>query len=429
MISISLLFMLFAGIVFLGYVLNALFYKLKVSNIIMLLLIGVAIGPLLHLVNTSPNSTIVQISPLVTAIALAFVLFDVGMNIKISSLASVFKSASAYTLLVSILTGAAATAMLYDFEGWGLLASLMIGFALSGTSSITLPLLFKAIRVSDNLKTTLAFQSVFNDIFSLVLPLIFFNILATGKYSLNFIIGEIGGFTLGSLILGVVFAAFWVFVLREFKQYSSEYSWMLTMTIVLAVYGTSQYLNFNGALSAFIFGILLTNIPDMKFLVKRVFKPVLEDISHIQLYQKEVTFFVSTFFFVYIGMLFTFQGLQYTIIALALGICVIMLLVRYVASGTLKGIISRDRHKGSDTLITRFYIAQGLAPAIVATLPATIGLSLPGMVNIVFMVLLISNAVLSIGLYLYANQREREGEEETKQGVQEAKSGSATKKT
>ncbi|MDE1827900.1 MAG: cation:proton antiporter [Candidatus Micrarchaeota archaeon] len=408
MIEVALLFLLFAGIVFLGYILNSMFYRLKISSIMPLLLIGLAIGPILHLVDTSSSSVVAQVSPFVTAIAIAFVLFDVGMNIRLSSLRDILLKASKFTLATSVITGVAVTLILYYLQNWSIVQALMAGFALSGTSSITLPALFKVIKISDGMKTTLAYQSVFNDVFSLVIPLIFFNILATGTYTVNFVAAELFGFIVGSILIGILFAAFWVFVLKKFKKYSSEYSWMLTLTIVLAVYGSAEYLNFNGALATFIFGMLLANLPDMKFLVRSVITPVLQDISHIKVYQKEITFFVSTFFFVYIGMLFNPQGPQGILIALAVGMSIIMLGIRYLTSGILSGIISDKKHKKSDTTVIRFYVAQGLAPAIIATLPATVGIVIPNLIDIVFLVILITNGMLSIGLYRYAKQREKE---------------------
>ena len=408
MINVSLLFMLFAGIVFLGYILDAMFYKFKISSIMPLLIIGLLIGPVLHLVDTSQTSVIVQVTPFVTAIAIAVVLFDVGMNIRISSLRSVLMKASLFTILTSVITGSIFTIMLYYSLHWSVLVSLMIGFALSGTSSIMIPRLFRFIKASEDMKTAMAFQCVFNDVFSLVVPLIFFNILETGKYSLYYISGELGSFVIGSLLLGVAFAGFWIFVLRKFKKFSSEYSWMLTLTIVVAIYGVSEYLGFNGALSTFIFGILLANIPDLGLFPKRVFKSVFFDLGHIKTYQKEVTFFVSTFFFVYIGMLFETQGLSYGLVLLAILMAIIMLLVRYLTADLLKGITSRGKHKNSDNTLIRFYVAQGLSPAIVATLPATIGLVVPGLIDVTFLVMLITNIILSIGLYRYARQRAAE---------------------
>ncbi len=415
MIDISLLFILLAGIVFLGYILNAMFYRLKISNIMPLLLIGLALGPIFHLVDTSQTSIIVQISPLVTAVAIAFVLFDVGMNIRISSLRNVLLKATKFAIMTSLVTGLILSTVLYYAEGWSLIVALMVGFALSGTSSIILPSLFKVIKVNEDMRTVIAYQSVFSDIFSLVIPLIFFGMLISGTYSWSIVSSELVGFVIGSIILGIMMALLWIFVLSRFKKYSSEYSWMLTLTVVLAVYGIAQQMGFNGALSSFIFGILLINIPDMlgsipeiRKVARKFTRPILNDLSHIKTYQKEITFFVSTFFFVYIGMLVDIRGMQYVPVMLAVLMCVIMLVVRTFTSRTLDGIISRDKHRKSETTINVFYIAQGLAPAIVISLLASVGMVVPNLVDIMFLVILFSNAVLSIGLYFYANDRSAE---------------------
>ena len=54
------------------------------------------------------------------------------------------------------------------------------------------------------------------------------------------------------------------------------------------------------------------------------------------------------------------------------------------------------------------YIAQGMAPAIIATLPATIGLNVPNFIDIMFLMILFTNAVLSFGLYLYVKELKKE---------------------
>lgn len=409
MIEVSVLFILISFVVFLGYILNALFYRIKISNVLPLLIIGLLLGPILHFVDTGPNSIVAQISPFVTAIAIAFVLFDVGMNIRLASLKEVILKSSSFTIVTSVITGAIMSLILFYSQGWSALASLMAGFAISGTSSIILPSLLKVIKVSENLKTSFVYQSVFNDIFCFVIPLIFFNILSTGTYTISFVFLELARFIIGSVLLGLLFACIWIFILRTFRKHSSEYSWMLTLTIVLGVYGLSESLQFNGALSAFIFGILLTNIPDLKFVQKSYIRPVLEDISHIKIYQKEITFFVSTFFFVYIGMLFDPQGSQYLLIGLAVFMSAIMLVVRYYTSRMLKNIIVKGKHQKSEKSITEFYVAQGLAPAIIATLPATVGIVVPNLIDVMFLVIFVTNAILSVGLYRYAKIYQEEG--------------------
>jgi len=63
MVGVNALFLAFSGIAFLGYILTALFAKIKIANILPLMLLGLLVGPILHLLNTGHGSTIVSISP------------------------------------------------------------------------------------------------------------------------------------------------------------------------------------------------------------------------------------------------------------------------------------------------------------------------------------------------------------------------------
>ncbi len=82
MLSVNILFVFLASLVFLGFILNSLFSKIKIASIVPLMLIGLLIGPVFKFVQTTPNSIIIQLSPFITAVAVSFILFDVGLNIN-----------------------------------------------------------------------------------------------------------------------------------------------------------------------------------------------------------------------------------------------------------------------------------------------------------------------------------------------------------
>ena len=89
MINGNLAFLFFASIVFIGFILNALFSKLKIANIMPLMLIGVLIGPLLHIIGTGSGSLVSSLSSLITGVAVSFILFDVGLNMNYAELRKV----------------------------------------------------------------------------------------------------------------------------------------------------------------------------------------------------------------------------------------------------------------------------------------------------------------------------------------------------
>ncbi|MCL4404466.1 hypothetical protein M1583_00555, partial [Candidatus Marsarchaeota archaeon] len=124
-------------------------------------------------------------------------------------------------------------------------------------------------------------------------------------------------------------------------------------------------------------------------------------IDHIKDYQKEIVFFTSTFFFVYIGMLFTFSGVYLDFIVFAIMITFVIMLVRFIGSGLLKQYLSNDK---KESVIQRNFIsynvARGLSPAIVATLPLTYGIVIPGFLDSVFLVILITNIASTAGIFM-----------------------------
>ncbi len=58
MISVNLLFIFIAAVSFLGFIINALFDKFKITKIFPLILIGLLVGLVLGIVSTGPGSTI-----------------------------------------------------------------------------------------------------------------------------------------------------------------------------------------------------------------------------------------------------------------------------------------------------------------------------------------------------------------------------------
>ncbi|MDE1857083.1 MAG: cation:proton antiporter [Candidatus Micrarchaeota archaeon] len=413
MITVTLLFIIFSSIAFIGFLLNSLFYKIKISAVLPLMLLGLLIGPVFGIIGNGGSSLISELSPYISAFAIAFVLFDVGMNIKASKLKDIILRTTLFTFAFSLVAGFIASGVFYLVFGWGLIISLMAGFALSGTSSIIVPSVIRVAKLSDTLATSLTFEGVLTDIFSLIVPLALFVVLTTGV-SPSGIANMFSSFIIGSLSFGVLSAFFWLVILKRFREYSKGYSWMLTLTMVIATYGFAEYVGFNGALSTFIFGIALVNIPDMSPMLRSYTAPIAQEIRHVRSYQREITFFVSTFFFVYLGLLFDIGQITLIAGAIAVALSIFYLLLRYAFTPIRAQTITTGVHSKSETTIAKFFVAKGLSPAIVATLPATVGIAVPNLVNIVFIVIFCTNAMISIGMFLYAMQYVREEKVEKK---------------
>lgn len=424
MINVNIIFIFLAAVVFLGFILNALFDRIRVTSVLPLMVIGLLIGPILKLVSVGPASVMAQLTPYITALTISFVLFDVGMSINFYNLKTVMMRATGFMTIVVITTALAAAEIALLLMHWNIIEALVFGFAVSGPSSIIVPTIIKVLKMPEKLSTTLLYESVTSDLFELIVPIILLGFLVTGVVSVQSAVSLFVTNLLSSLALGIILALIWIYVLGRFKEYSKDYSWMLTIAMVVATYGIAQELNISGAIAIFVFGIVLANIGIKGIQVSDVKSgedknvSIFKDISHIKEYQREITFFTSTFFFVYIGMLFSMSGLSVAIIAAGVVISIIAILARFLFAPLLKQYMSANdgnRMKQESWLIAA-NVPRGLSPAIIATLPLTMGIVIPGFLDTMFMTILFTNVVSTVAIFAIYRMIDRDAPMVEKKG-------------
>ncbi len=419
MINVTYLFLIFSGIVFLGYILNELFYKIKILITLPLMIIGVLIGPVFHVIAPQGSGILIDIASLVSSIAIAFILFDVGLRINIDEL-ELFK-ATRFFLPLAIATGIILGILIGLFTGWNPILSFIIGFALAGPSSAVFPTLSRIARINPRLNNILVFESVASDSVQLIIPLILLSLLQTNSFSVSAIASSIFYFFVLSSILGVVSAFAWTFILQAFHEHSKEYSWMLTITLVIANYGIASLLGLNGAVAVFVFAIIFSNLPKLFKSFDKYFYDVKPEFDHIMEYQKEITFFISTFFFVYVGSILSFNtgslSLLYIIVISAI-LSFAVIIMRKASLPVLEEFFVKKDKKSSERILSTFDVARGLSPIIIGLLlidtPLPIPIDIAAVLGLIFMTVFITNVIESIGIFFYAGaaNKEMDGTEE-----------------
>ena len=276
-----------------------------------------------------------------------------------------------------------------------------------------MPTLTRLSKANNKLKTALLFEGIATDLLQLIVPLLMMGFISTQHLNLDVIPVSLFDFIVMSSVIGIVSAIFWTFMLKSFKEQSEEYSWMLTITLVLATYGVAQALGFNGAIAVFVFGLSFVNIPRLSKRTERYAYGLQPIFSHIQSYQKEITFFISTFLFVYVGLLFTpnisFSGLLITVIVAAL-ISAIILVLRWVFVPMLKNFFTNSETNRSEVVLAKFDVARGLSPIIIAILVAsTPSLGAPaGFLDVIVAIVFITNIIETGGMFRYAQIASKE---------------------
>jgi len=418
-IPVDLALILLAGIAFVGFVLDSLFERIRVTSVLPLMLLGVA---LVHF-GLLPASTVALLSsliPFVSAVTISFILFSVGLGIRVEDLRHVLGRATAFTLLVQLATAAGIATLAVELLGWDPILATAFGFALSGPGSIAVPVLVRAGRLPSRIGTALLFESVAADVLVLLVPLFLIAVDVTGTLSVPAAAASLVPVIAGSIVVGLAAGVFWTWVLDRLRESTAGYTWTLTITMVIATYAASDYLKLSPALTVFLFGLLVGNVAALSPRGAEGLRPVRGwpaawdrfrrlldlspdgiDVLHLQNVQREISFFASSFFFVYIGVLFQLGSLSRAILLVAGVSAVAMLGVRVLFLPILRPyLVGAPTERRRQETLAAFCIPRGLASAIVATVPLSVGLAAPGFLNGVFLGILLSTVVSTVGFFL-----------------------------
>ncbi len=397
---------LFGAILFLGFFAKLIFKRFGVPNVITLLLIGLILGPISGILSTEQLSSYAVIfSP----IALIIVLFQGGLNMRISSF--IKDSPKAFVLgFVNVMISTLFVALVgHYFLGWNLLKGAILGSIVGGTSSSIVVPLVSGQNVRSVVKNLLSLESISTDVLCIVIAIALIGVSSTSPSIPDFlstVSKEIfTAFSTGTVI-GVIGALFWAWILRKTDM---EFDYMLTLGFLFILYYLSESLDGNGAITSLVFGLMLGNIRYVSNLL-RTEKFMIEN-KLIKEFHHEVYFFISTFFMVYLGVIINLSNWYYFVIGgiLAIGLVALRALV------TPFLLHQAGKYKPSEVKLISYVSSRGLAAAVLAPMPAVYGMTGTEMFSdIVFAVILVSVLATSIG-YVNAvktlEQEEKEKEE------------------
>lgn len=380
-------FALLGGIIFLGFLGTRFFERTKVSELLILMLAGFLLGPVLNVVD---QNTLVQFVPLFAGLALIILLFDGGLNLNFRKVFYEFAPASAFTLLVFILSVIGIGVATHFLVGWDWLVSFMFAAVVSGTSSPIVFTLVASVRAREETKTMLQLESALTDALTIVVAIAFAQVIVSNSIDVSSAFNAVaGGFSI-AVVIGLIAGALWVNFLKGF---TGKFDYMLTIATALILYSAVEFVGGNGGIAVLMFGIVLGNASHLIQLItqKKEEKALLP--SEFRDFQDEISFFVRTFFFVYMGVLISLQALNFQTIGAGIAATIVALIARAIVVKLL-----RYNNKPDSTLITTM-MPRGLAAAVMSSLPAAYGISAPGFTELVMLVIVGSNIVSTFGVF------------------------------
>jgi len=377
--------LLAAGVViFLGVAGEAFFKKTGIPDVAFLMILGVIIGPVLGLIQPE---AVIRVVPYFAALALIIIMFDGGLNLDIKHVVKTVHFSITLAIIGFILSVAIITLAAHFALGWLWLESILLGSIVGGSSSAIVFGLVRNVKISDDAKSMLSFESAVTDILATIIAFILFEAVLSGHFDLATLEETIGRAIVVGLILGFGVGIPWMYI--STKLGNAQHAYMLTLGVLFVLFFLANSFGESGALTALVFGLMIGNKSHLSKILKfKLPKIEMDDPTHNQL-----TFLVRSFFFVFVGLMASFGKIEYMIFGILATIAI------YYGRAFVGKITLTKRFSKLDKAVTNSMIPRGLAAAVLATYPITMGLpNGEAYSQMVFFIILSSVIITTIGL-------------------------------
>ncbi|MFH1199686.1 MAG: cation:proton antiporter [Candidatus Micrarchaeota archaeon] len=384
------LFTLIGVIIVVGFLASAIFERTRIPDALLLMLLGVIVGPVFHWVDLALFSSA---APFVGTIALIILLFDGGLNLDFFRVVKEFSSATIFTFAGFIITVLAMGAFMAGAFGWPLAHGFLLGAVLGGTSSSIVIGIVSRLRASESAKAVLTLESALTDALCIIAAVSILGIIAHNSVDVPGAVNSLlGAFAIAALA-GIAASIAWVYVLR--RMASKPYAYMLSLAAIFLLYSFVEAVKASGAIAVLVFGLGVGNARNIaeRFALPLEFR--LDDT--FKAFQTEISFFVRTFFFVYLGTLFNVFALPQEAFVVA-GVAMAAILVsRYIGVGLAAHL---DPGLKKSKVLMLSMMPRGLAAAVLASYPATEGVIIPFFTQAVLLAIIATNVLTTVGVFV-----------------------------
>ena len=412
------------AIMILGFIGNLIFLRTQIPSIIWLLLFGLIIGFIFNIQQAIPENILLTVSKFFAAIAIVIILFDGGINIDIYQL---FKGAPrglllsictfSFSILITTLIVVILSATIFPALPLqnSAIIGIILGAIIGGTSSpIVVPLANRLQNLQNKTRMALSIESLITDPLAIVVVLaVFFMVVGPNAEGIDLGLGAknvVTTFSVGA-VMGLILGLLWLPLIHKIRK--QQFSYVATLAIVFLVYSLTAVLvtveeggEGAGAIACLIFGLVLGNGKKILKMIEYSGKKfeMDEEAKHSHAL---ISFIIRTFFFVFLGMMVSFQRLEF--IGIGILILILLLAVRYLAIriSTHRGGFEKDDKQTMTVMLPRGLAAAILAinfgsdPALLEALGIT---SLQGFfADITFVIILGTALICTIGVSIIAH--------------------------
>lgn len=388
----DLFLLLSGGLLFLAFLVEATFDRIRIPSVLILMSCGFLLGPVFHIF---PSEQFQKVAPHFGALAFLLILFEGGLDLRLGTVATGWQT-GAFLAVRAFFAGFALLFLVAWAGGMGASEAAILAMCLAPISgSIVIPLASK-LGLGEKTRSVVVLEAATADVLG-VLGMGFLLTLVTGG-------GLAALVAVGSLFavaFSVLFAAgiglWWPRVLRRLPE--KRFTDVLTFGLAMLLWAVVELPGASGALAVLVFGLVLANereiLGKLGFSSEAVAEVARKTSEKLHGFIFQLTFLVRAFFFVFLGALVNLKEVTWLDGILVLGLVGAMVLSRYwvlYPKGSGLPVASENKHT--------IWLVQprGLVSAVLAMEAIHEGLAGPRFLGLISAAIVLSNLLMLAGV-------------------------------
>ena len=355
--------------------------------------VGVILGPVSGLFSIG---NMAHFTEYFGAFALMVILFEGGMDMDLEMLIKEFGTAFCPGNSIFCPLCYCHRRFLFLFQHWDIVKkSSLFGTILGCTSSAIIMPIISKMSVKDDAKMILPVESALSDVLSVVCTISIIEFIKfLKKVGIETPFRAIASAFSIAVLAGVAGGLLWLKIAQLLQ--GKKYFYMLTLAYILIVFAVVDFLGGSGPIAVLIAGIVLGNGKRFSKYLKTEQTSLVDET--VKFFHGEITFFIRTFFFVYIGTMMSLKAINGRFLLVSLLLLFIILAVRYISTEI---VCMFFREKKEIRFIIFSMMPRGLASAILAMLPMTINMKeSTEFITYTFAIIVLTNVVMSTGIFI-----------------------------
>lgn len=303
------LFLALALIILIGFFAGLLAKRGHFPDLLVLILLGLLLGPVnatwLHIGVLEDGLGAIPfqlVTPFFGALALAVIMFDAGLHLPLSEMRGSMRRAVLHTTLVFLLSLAGVALVARYLLGFPWLVAGLFGAITGGVGSAVASSVVRNVRMSARARSLVTIECLLVDVLTIGAAVAFMAALRTGTLDTGAVALAVGVNLVVGLCVGVAIGVAFAFALPRMRGVPNLY--ILTLGSFLGTYALIESLGGSGPMGVLAFGLVLGN-STLGLFGRRDLAPELTE--EIQRFHGQTTFLIRTFFFVLLGLAFTFE--------------------------------------------------------------------------------------------------------------------------